>query len=81
MLTLMSLFITVMSRHWDNVMKLGKVLEPVSRHCCRCRDIEKGFSFFKIFFTCLLHFISANSVHACEYKSINVKESQFKHEL
>ena len=63
-----------MSRHCGN-------LEPVSRHCCQCRDIEEEFSSFKQkFFTCLPHFIYAISINACEYKSINIEESQFKHE-
>ena len=48
--------ICTMSRHWkydvttfgqchDNVMTLRKLLELVSRHCCRCRccDIEREF--------------------------------------
>ena len=60
---------------------IGEILEPVSRHCCGCRDIEKEFSAFKHkIFTRLPHFISANSVHARDYKSINTEESHFKHE-
>ena len=80
MLILRSLFIAAMSRHYHvDVVTLGKFLEPVFQHYCRCRDIKKEFSYFRNFFTCLFHFISTNSVHACEYKSINIEESQFKH--
>ena len=65
----------------DNVATLGKFLESISRHCCRCRDIEKQFFLFQKIITFFLpHFISVNSVHACEYKSIKFEESQFKHE-
>ena len=80
-----------MSRHYhediatlgqcrDNVSTLGKLLELVSRHCYRCCDIEEFSSFKKKIFTCFPHFIYAISVHACEYKSINIEESQFKKE-
>ena len=70
-----------MPRHWGSVMELERLLEPVSRHCCRCCDIERDFSSFKQkICTCFPYFIYAISVHACEYKSINVEESQFKHE-
>ena len=80
MLILMSRFyncdVVTLGQCRDTVAILGKFLEPVSRHCCRCCDIENEFSSFKHkFFTCLPHFISANSVNACEYKSINIEES------
>ena len=39
----------------------------------------EGVFFFQKIFTCLPHFISSNSIHAYEYKSINIEKSQFKH--
>ena len=71
----MSRHYILMLRHWE------KLNFDVAFLKLRCRDIEKEFSSFKQkIFTCLPHFISAISVHACEYKSINIEESQFKHE-
>ena len=61
-----------------NVMTLGKFLEPISRHCCQCRDIGKAFSSFRILLVFLL-FISAYFIHACEYKFKKNEVSQFKH--
>ena len=69
-----------MSRHYHvHVATLGQC-HHIGEN--RCHDIEKEFySFKQKIFTCFPHFISAISVHAREYKSINIKESQFKHEL
>ena len=44
----------------------------------RCCDIVVDVATLSV--TCLPYFNSCYSVHACEYKSINIEESQFKHE-
>ena len=41
--------VTTLGQCRDNVATLGKFLEPVLRHCCRCRDIKKEFSSFRKF--------------------------------
>ena len=54
-----------------DVVTLGKLFEPVSRHYCRCCNIEKEFSSIKYkIFTCFPHFIPKISIYAREYKSV-----------